>query len=60
LTPVVILGTTVARATLHNFDEVRRKDIRVGDMVVVEKGGEVIPKIVRPLVERAPEGRPSS
>jgi DNA ligase (NAD+) len=52
LAPVLLLGTTVARATLHNLDEIRRKDIRVGDEVVVEKGGEVIPKIVRPLVER--------
>jgi DNA ligase (NAD+) len=51
LEPVLLLGTTVARATLHNADEIRRKDIRVGDRVVVEKGGEVIPKIVRPLVD---------
>jgi DNA ligase (NAD+) len=52
LEPVLLLGTTVARATLHNFEEIRRKDIRVGDRVVVEKGGEVIPKIVRPLVDQ--------
>lgn len=47
LDPVTLLGTVVSRATLHNFDELERKDIREGDRVVVEKGGEVIPKIVR-------------
>jgi DNA ligase (NAD+) len=52
LEPVLLLGTTIARATLHNLDEIRRKDIRAGDLVVIEKGGEVIPKVVRPLVEQ--------
>ncbi len=52
LESVLLLGTRVARATLHNLDEIRRLDIRVGDWVVVEKGGEVIPKVVRALVER--------
>ena len=52
LEPVLLLGTRVARATLHNLDEVRRLDIRIGDQVVVEKGGEVIPKVVRPLVDQ--------
>jgi DNA ligase (NAD+) len=47
LEPVTLLGTVVARATLHNQDEIERKDFRVGDRVVVEKGGEVIPKVVR-------------
>jgi DNA ligase (NAD+) len=47
LEPVTLLGTVVSRATLHNFDELERKDIRVGDRVVVEKGGDVIPKVVR-------------
>lgn len=47
LAPVTLLGTVVKRATLHNFDELERKDIRVGDRVVIEKGGEVIPKVVR-------------
>ncbi len=47
LTPVMLLGTVVARATLHNQDEIERKDFRVGDRVVVEKGGDVIPKVVR-------------
>lgn len=49
LTPVFLAGSKIARATLHNIDEIRRKDIRVGDQVVIEKGGEVIPKVVRPL-----------
>jgi DNA ligase (NAD+) len=47
LEPVTLLGTVVGRATLHNFDELERKDIREGDRVVVEKGGDVIPKVVR-------------
>jgi DNA ligase (NAD+) len=50
LEPVRIAGSTVSRATLHNFDEVERKDIRIGDLVKVEKGGEVIPKIVGPVL----------
>jgi DNA ligase (NAD+) len=49
LEPVVLLGTVVKRATLHNFDELERKDIREGDRVAIEKGGEVIPKVVRVL-----------
>ena len=47
LTPVFISGSTVSRATLHNEDEIKRKDIRIGDRVVIEKSGEIIPKIVR-------------
>jgi len=47
LTPVTLLGTVVSRATLHNQDEIERKDIREGDRVAIEKGGEVIPKVVR-------------
>lgn len=46
LEPVLLAGSTISRATLHNADEVQRKDIRVGDMVTIEKGGDVIPKVV--------------
>jgi len=52
LTPVKVAGSTVSRATLHNLDEVRRKDIRIGDTVVLQKAGDVIPEVVRPIVER--------
>ncbi len=47
--PVKLAGTTVTHATLHNFDEIRRLGVKIGDMVVVEKAGDVIPKIVRVL-----------
>lgn len=47
LRPVEVAGTTVSRATLHNADEIARKDIRVGDTVVVEKAGKIIPRVVR-------------
>lgn len=50
--PVKVAGSTVSRATLHNIDEVRRKDIRIGDWVVLQKAGDVIPEVVRPLTER--------
>ncbi|MBE0551092.1 MAG: NAD-dependent DNA ligase LigA [Ignavibacterium sp.] len=46
LEPAKLAGSTISRATLHNFDEIRRKDIRAGDTVVIEKGGDVIPKVV--------------
>ncbi len=49
LTPTKVAGSTVARATLHNLDEVRRKDIRIGDHVILQKAGDVIPEVVRPL-----------
>lgn len=51
LEPVFLAGSTISRATLHNFDEIKRKDIRVGDTVLIEKGGDVIPKIVEVLFE---------
>lgn len=56
LTPVSLAGSTISRATLHNEDEIRRKDIRVGDHVIIEKGGDVIPKVVEVLVEKRPAG----
>ena len=56
LRPVKVAGSTVARATLHNLDEVRRKDIRIGDMVVLQKAGDVIPEVVRPIPERRTGG----
>ncbi|HEY2797309.1 MAG TPA: NAD-dependent DNA ligase LigA [Thermoanaerobaculia bacterium] len=54
--PVPLAGTTVRRATLHNYEDLSRKDVRVGDTVVVEKGGDVIPKVVRVLLENRPDG----
>ena len=52
LRPVKVSGSTVARATLHNLDEVRRKDVRIGDWVVLQKAGDVIPEVVGPIVDR--------
>ena len=52
LEPVFLRGSTISRATLHNEDEIRRKDIRIGDTVVIEKAGEVIPAIVRVVLEK--------
>ena len=51
LRPVLVAGSTVSRATLHNLDEVRRKDVRIGDRVVLHKAGDVIPEVVRSLPE---------
>ncbi len=56
LDPVLLAGTTVARASLHNFGEVARKDVRVGDTVLVEKAGEIIPQVVRIVADRRPPG----
>ena len=59
LQPVEVAGSTVSRATLHNFDEVVRLDVRIGDTVWVAKGGEVIPKVVGVVTaDREPEARP--
>ena len=52
LRPTKVAGSTVARATLHNLDEIRRKDIRIGDHVILQKAGDVIPEIVRPILEK--------
>ncbi len=54
LSPTVLAGTTVRRATLHNEDEVARKDVRIGDTVVLHKAGDVIPEIVRVIAEKRP------
>ena len=52
LEPIFLSGSTISRATLHNFDEIQRKDIRVGDTVLIEKGGDVIPKVVEVNLSR--------
>ena len=54
--PVEVAGSVIARATLHNEDEARRKDVRVGDTVVVHKAGDVIPEVVGPVLSLRPEG----
>ena len=56
LEPVQLAGTTVSRASLHNAEEIERKDVRVGDWVVVEKAGKIIPHVVRVELHRRPEG----
>ncbi len=56
LDPVLVAGTTVSRASLHNFPELERKDVRVGDTVLVEKAGEIIPQVVSVVLDKRPEG----
>jgi DNA ligase (NAD+) len=56
LRPVIVAGSTVRRCTLHNEDEVARKDVRIGDTVLLHKAGDVIPEIVRPILEKRPPG----
>ena len=58
LRSVFVSGSTVSRATLHNEDEIKRKDIRVGDRVVIEKAGEIIPKVVRVIESSGKRGIP--
>lgn len=57
--PVVVAGSTIARATLHNIDEIRRKDVRVGDTIVVHKAGDVIPEVVGPVDDDGHAARPA-
>ena len=56
LEPVFVQGSTIARATLHNEDEIRRKDIRIGDTVVIRKAGMVIPEIFEVVKTKRPPG----
>ncbi|MBM4174910.1 MAG: NAD-dependent DNA ligase LigA [Ignavibacteria bacterium] len=59
LEPVLLAGTTVSRATLHNFEEIQRKDIRQNDSVMIEKGGDVIPKVIEVVLdERSSSSQP--
>lgn len=53
--PVFLSGSTISHSTLHNFDEVKRKDIRIGDTVMIEKAGEVIPQVVKVILEKRPK-----
>ena len=56
LNPVYVAGVTVTNATLHNQDEIERKDIRIGDTVLIERAGDVIPKVVKVITEKRPNG----
>ena len=52
LTPVLLAGSTVSRASLHNFDEIRRLDVRIGDSVVIKKAAEIIPKVIKVVEDK--------
>src|SRR5262249_17294297 len=55
LKPVQLAGTTVKRATLHNFEQIARLDVRIGDTVVVRKAGEIIPEVLRVIADKRPK-----
>jgi DNA ligase (NAD+) len=55
MTPVFLSGSTISHATLHNFDEIKRKDIRLNDTVIIEKAGEVIPQVIKVISEKRPQ-----
>ncbi len=59
LTPVQLAGSTVARASLHNFDEIKRLDVRIGDTVLIKKAAEIIPKVITVLKDEYHESRPA-
>ena len=59
LTPTQLAGSTVARASLHNFDEIKRLDLRIGDTVLIKKAAEIIPKVITALKDEAHEQRPT-
>ena len=52
--PVTVAGSTIARATLHNIDEIHRKNVREGDTIIVHKAGDVIPEVVGPVLDKRP------
>ena len=58
LEPVFVGGVTVSTATLHNSDQVREKDVRPGDTVIVRRAGEVIPEVLGPVLDKRPIGLP--
>src|SRR5207247_2808544 len=60
LEPVRLAGSTISMATLHNADDIARKDLREGDRVLIEKGGDVIPKVIKPILPHPESSRPWS
>ncbi len=58
LEPVLLAGSTISMATLHNAEDIARKDLREGDRVLIEKGGDVIPKVVKPILPHPDDAVP--